>query len=121
MPSQLFENCLCDFIAPLGRLIRIRRGTDGNFLARFYMTKFLPKQIGGVFFDVDPPLEIYALAHFHKFVGVASITILASELAAAIRIDRPSERHARAGTAIEQRTHRKGEVLDIVSLPERFT
>src|SRR5579862_9092268 len=72
--------------------------------------------------DVDLLLELHAVAHFHELVGIAGITVPASELAAAVRIDGPGEGHgAPAVAAVQQRLRRKREVFDIVSLAKRFS
>src|SRR5690349_16910813 len=71
-------------------------------------------------FHEDLLLEVDTVAHFHEFVGVARVAVLASELATSIRIDRPGEGHASAGTAVQQGADGEGEVLNLVSLAERF-
>ncbi len=71
--------------------------------------------------DVDFLLEIHAVSHFHEFVGVAGVTILAGKLAAAVGIDGPGERHAYAGAAVEQGTDGQGEVFDFMPLAQGLT
>ena len=70
--------------------------------------------------DEDLLLEVHAIAHFHEFVGIAGIAILAGKFAAAVRIDRPFKGHADAGAAIQQGAYGQGEVFDVVSLAERL-
>jgi len=72
-----------------------------------------------VLFDVDFLLELQAIAHFHELVGVAGVTVLAGEFAAAIGIDGPGEGHLPvADAAIQQRLRRQREVLDLVAFAE---
>jgi hypothetical protein len=71
--------------------------------------------------DENLLLEFHAVAHLHEFVGVARIAVFASKLASTVGIDGPRKRHPRGGTAIEQRLHQQGEVLNIVSFGERLT
>src|SRR5438552_13463784 len=120
MSRQLLHNGARDFKLPLRWLIRIGCRANGNLLAVFYAAQLLPQQVGGVLLDVNLLLEIHAVAHLHKFVGVARVAIFAGELAAAIRIDRPGKRHTRHIAAVEQRTHRQGEVLYFMPEAKRF-
>src|ERR1700676_3578994 len=66
-------------------------------------------------------LEVDAVPQFHEFMGVAGITVFAGELATAIRIDCPGERHAHASAAIEQGADGQREVFNFVPLKEGFS
>src|SRR5580700_1592463 len=70
--------------------------------------------------DKDFPLEVNSVAHFHEFMGIARVAVLAGKFAATIRIDRPGEGHADTGAAIEQGADRQGEVFDVFSFSKRF-
>src|ERR1035438_2385882 len=83
-------------VAALGGLIRIGGGSDGDVVRAVDAAQFLTQQVGGGRFSVDPVFEILR-RHFHEFVGIARIAILAGEFAAAIRVDGPLKRHPRAG------------------------
>ena len=121
MPRQFFQNSSRHFEAAFSGLVRIGGGADRDLFSRLYVPELLPQQIGGVLLDVDLLLEVHAIAHLHKFVGVAGITVLAGKFAAAIRIDRPGKRHAHAGAAVKQGTSREGEIFHVVALAKRFT
>src|ERR1019366_24976 len=92
--SELLQNAARDLIEPLRRLVRIGRRAERNGFPGLDSTQVTPQQIRSVLLDVDLPLELRTVAHFHEFVSVAGITVLAGELAAAIRIDRPGERQS---------------------------
>src|SRR5208282_2650748 len=80
-----------------------------------------PKQCRRLLLDENLSFELHAVAQFHELVGIARIAILASELAAAIRIDGPGKRKiAPAYHPIEQRSRPEREVLDVVPLAERL-
>ncbi len=79
--------------AALGGLIGVGGGADGDAVFAGDAPQFLAQQVGGGRFGVDLVLERGHL-HFHEFVGVARIAIFAAELAAAVGIDAPTERHA---------------------------
>ena len=82
--------------------------------------QILPQQPGSLLLDVDLALEVRAVTHLHKFVGVARIAVFAGEFAAAVGIDSPGKRHADAGAAVEKRPDGQGEVLDLVALADGF-
>jgi hypothetical protein len=48
-------------------------------------------------FGVDLVLEVEGV-HLHELMRVASVAVLAAELAAPVRVDGPLERHVRLGT-----------------------
>src|SRR5579862_4716239 len=120
MPGKFFEKGSRDFEATLGRLIGIGCCSESNFFARFYLPEFLSKQISRVLLDEDLLLKLDAVAHFHELVRVARIAVFAGEFASAVGIDRPSKRHADAGAAVEEGTDREGEILDLMTLAQRF-
>ena len=93
---------------------------EGNGFAPFDPTQVTPQQIRGMLLDIDFLLEFHAVAHFHKFVSVAGITVLAGELAAAIRINRPGKWHAYAGASVQQGARGQREVFNIVPFTKRF-
>ena len=51
--------------------------------------------------DIDFLLELHAVAHFHELVRVAGVAVAASELAAAVGIDRVGKEFAIALTDIK--------------------
>jgi hypothetical protein len=62
-----------------------------------------------------------ALAHLHKFVRVAGITIFAGKFAAALGIDGPFERHAAtAVAAVQHGFRRQREVFNVVAFAQRL-
>src|SRR6202041_2993861 len=108
--NELFQDSAGHFIAPLCRLVRIGGSAKGNGFAWFDPTQVTPQQIRGVLLDIDFLLEFHAVTHFHKFVSVAGITVLAGELTTAIRINRPGKRHAYAGASVQQGARGQREV-----------
>src|SRR3954447_3130386 len=58
--------------------------------------------------------------HFHEFVRVACVAVLACELASPIRVDGPREGHPRRVAFVEQGLCGKGKVLDLVTFVEGF-
>ena len=121
MARKLFQNSARDFVAAFGRLVGIGGGAERDCFVRLHAMQFVAEQSGGVLLHVDLLLELHAVAHFHEFVGVAGIAVTASELAAAVGIDRPGKRHLPvADAAVEQRLGRKSEVFDIVPFAQRF-
>jgi len=101
-------------------LIGIRRRAQCDFFPRLDVVKLLPQQVGGMLLDENLLLEIDAVAHFHEFMGIARVTVLAGELASAVGVDRPRKRHAYAGATVEQRPNREREVFDFMPLAQRF-
>src|SRR2546428_10117129 len=107
---------------PLYRgLIRPVYRLPNHSFGDFNPPQLLAEQIRGVLLDVDLLFEIHPISHFHEFVRVAGMAILASKLAAAVGVDGPGERHADAGAAVEQGTDGQGEIFHLVSLAEGFT
>ncbi len=109
MARELFENAARDFVAALGRLVRIGCGAERNGFARLDRSQFVPQQVRGVLLDVDLLLELRAVAHFHEFVGVAGIAVLAGEFATSVGIDGPGEGHPAAADAAVQQGFRRRE------------
>ena len=122
MSRELFQDAARDFIAALGGLVGIGcRAQSDRFIAS-YFAQFLPQKIRGVLLDVDLLLELHALAHFHKFVGVAGVAVAAAELASAVGVDGPGEGHlAVADAAVQQRLRGQREVLDLMTFAQGFT
>jgi hypothetical protein len=98
--GKLLQNSARDLIAPLGWLIGIGCGSQGDGFSRLHATQIMPQQFGGMLLDIDFLLELRSVPQFHKFMSVAGIAVLAGKLASAVRIDRPGERHADASTAV---------------------
>jgi hypothetical protein len=73
-----------------------------------------------VLFDKDFLLEGDSVAHFHEFMGIARVAVLAGKFAAPVRIDCPGKGHAHTGAAIEQGTDGQSEVFDVFSFSKRF-
>src|SRR5438105_2841875 len=94
MECQLLHDGARNLITPLGGLVRISRGSDGDIFSRLHFLQITTQQPGALLFCVDLALEIKPIVHFHELMGVACITVFARELASAIGIDGPSEWHA---------------------------
>src|SRR5579864_2733635 len=120
MPRKLLQNRPRDLELFLYRLIGIGRRPNCNIFSSFHPAQFLTQKFSRLLLGINLLLELKAVAHLHKLVGVARVTIFAGKLAPAVRIDRPCERHARAGAAVEQRPHRKRKVLDFMPLAHTF-
>ena len=93
---EYFQDRAGDAIAALGGLVRIGRRADRDGFAQRKTPQFLPETRRVEMFGEDFALELQRIAQLHEFVSVAGIAILAAEFAAAIGIDRPAKRHARA-------------------------
>jgi hypothetical protein len=65
-------------------------------------------------FGKDFPLELERIAQLHEFMRVAGVAILATELAAAVRIDHPVKRDARAIASRQEFAAGQIEILDPV-------
>src|SRR5208283_3389786 len=121
MPSKLFENAAGSFVASFCWLVGIGGGAEGDGFSLFYFAQFGAQQGGGVLLDVDLLFEFGAIAHFHKLVGIAGVTVFASEFAASVRFDGPGKRQAAlARAAVQQRFCGEAEIFDLVALAERF-
>ena len=121
MMRELFQNSAGDFVAALGRLVGIGGGAERDRFIGLNAAQFVAEQAGSVLLDVDLLLELHAIAHFHKLVGVAGVAVAASEFATAVRIDGPGEGHLTvADAAVQQRFVRESEVLDVVPFAEGF-
>jgi hypothetical protein len=79
-------------------LVRIGRGPnrDGIVTDR-RARKSPPEHLGRHPFDEDAPLEVHRIAQLEEIVGIARIAVDAAELAPAIGVDSPSERHVGRG------------------------
>jgi hypothetical protein len=53
---------------------------------------------------------------FHILVRVAGIAVFAGELAAAVGINGPGERHTLGGAVVQNGTDRQSEILDVVAV-----
>jgi hypothetical protein len=105
-----------DTKASLRRLIGIGRGADRDLLAalaRLLQRLVQPPRVRAL--HVDARLELGGIGVAEILVGGPRVAVHATDLAAAIRIHRPAERHARApGTGLEP-VHQ----LDALELLER--
>ncbi len=90
MMREFLQNRARNLVTPLGGLVRVGGGPNGDRLAILNLPQLLAQQIRGVLLDEDLVLEVF-VGHFHEFVRVAGITVFAGKLAAPIRIDRPGE------------------------------
>ena len=118
---KFFKNGARDLVAAFGRLVGIGCSPQRDRFVPFHAPQVVAEQPGSMLLDVNLLLELHAIAHLHELVRVAGIAVAASELAAAIRIDRPGERHlAITDAPIQQRLGRKREVLDVVPFAQRF-
>src|SRR5208283_1679277 len=78
--------------SPFGGLVRISSRPDSDRLALLRFSQVASQNLRGRRFRIDAIFEFQNIA-FHELVGVARITVLTSELAAAIWVDSPGERH----------------------------
>ena len=121
MKRELVQNCASDFVAVLGRLVGIGSSAERNGFVGLYASEFVTQEAGGILLHVNLLLELHAISHFHKLMGVARVAVAATEFAAAVRIDRPGERHLTAtDAAVQQRLRRKSEVFNIVPFAQRL-
>src|SRR5579864_797427 len=81
MMCELFQNSAGDFVTALGRLIGIGRGAERDRFVGLNAAQFVAKKAGSVLLDVDFLLELNAVTHFHKLVGVTGVAVAASEFA----------------------------------------
>ena len=100
-PAELFQDGSGNFVTAFRWLVWIGCGAHGNRLPHLDLAQFLPEQVGRVFFDIDFPLKIYAVPHFHELVGVTGVAILAGEFASPIWINSPGEWHSRTGAPVK--------------------
>ena len=110
--GENFENRTGDAIAPLGGLIRIGGGAQRDRFAARQLAQFVAKRGRVETFGVDFALELKRIAQLHELVRVAGVAILAPELAAAIGVDGPAERDARAVAARQKRARLQLEIFD---------
>src|SRR5216684_1360135 len=100
----------------LGRLIRIGRRSNCYLVRSDWRARECARQhLRRHPLDEYAAFEIHRVAQFEEFVRVARVAVNASELASAIRIDRPAKAHPRAGAAVEDLLDRHLEKLDIPS------
>ncbi len=102
-----FEHRAGQPILPLGRLVRIGRGSDRDRIVADGRSRERPREdLGRHPLDEDAPLEVHRVAQLQEVVGVARIAVDASELTAAVGVDSPSEGHPGIGAAVEDLAHR---------------
>ena len=82
-----------DLKSAFGGLVRIRCSSQADALARRNAAKFAPKVLGIEGLDKDLAFELLRIPKFHELVRVSRVTVLATELAPAIRVDCPIEWH----------------------------
>ena len=100
-------------VLPLGRLVRIGRGSDGDGIVADRRARERPSQhLGRHPLDEDAPLEVHRILQLQEVMGVAGVTVNASQLASAVGIDGPSEGHPGVGAPIEDLAHRHLMELD---------
>lgn len=105
------QDFVCHREAPLGGLIGIGGGSDGDPVLAADSAQFGGQRGGEEPLGEDLPLEGADGVELHELVRVAGVAVEAAEFAAAVRIDGPLERHA-PGSAIEEAAGRKLEVFD---------
>src|SRR4029077_9722375 len=116
-----FEHRARESIFSLGRLIRIGRGANRDRVsANRGARESAPKHLGRHPLDENLALEIHRIAQLEKFVGVSRVAVNASELATAIRIDRPPERHPWTVASIEDLPHRHLNEFDTAARGQVF-
>ena len=120
MTRHFFEDRPRNLIPSLRRLIRVGGCANSDSLLWSHAPQFAAQHFGGVLLHIDLALKIDAISHFHELMRIACVTIFAGKLASSIRIDCPRKGHAWRGTAIQERSCRQSEVLDIVPLAQRF-
>src|SRR6185369_8184112 len=64
--------------------------------------------------DIDLPLELQRVANLHKLVRVPRIAVFARELAPAVRVHRPRERHPWSRALVQNRPGLEREVLHVM-------
>src|SRR5262245_51318844 len=101
--SRRLEDAACDAEACLCRLIRISRCAEGHRLTALRRLRELSDQAAAVdVLHVDRSLEGIGIVEPEKLMRVPRKAVMATHLAAAIRVDRPAERHrARVELAYE--------------------
>jgi len=94
---ELVQDRASKAVFPFGGLIGVSGGADGDGFSDGQRAQFQAERGGIEMFDEDFLFEVFGLAEFHEFVGVAGVTILAAELATAVGVDHPAEGHSRTG------------------------
>jgi hypothetical protein len=110
LAGEYLENLAGQAEPPLRGLVRIGRGADRDGLAERNAAKLGAEGGGGEAFRVDEVLKRLR-SELHELVRVAGVAVLAGELAAAVRVDGPAERHALSG-AVEETASGEVEVFD---------
>ena len=106
-----FEDRAGALEAPLGGLIGIGGRADGDAVGPIELAQLAAQDFRSGGFGIDLGLEVARILHAHELVGVARVTVVAAELAAAVGVDGPLERHIGLG-AIEDAARADLEVLD---------
>src|SRR6185312_15338649 len=96
----------------LGGLVGIGCGSNPDRLAARNATDLFPERGRIEMFGENAALEKLGVAQFHELVGIARVAIFTAVLAAAIRIDGPDKRHARAGAAADEAAGFEFQILD---------
>src|SRR5271169_1533042 len=117
---EFFQDPARHLEALLSRLIGIGGRANGDLLAALHFLQVLPQQPRRLLLHVDLALKVHAVAQLHKLVSVARVAILARELAAAIGIDCPLERHPPGSATIEQRARGQREIFHQMPLADGF-
>ena len=119
LPGEDLQDGARAFEAPLGGLVGVRGGADGDaFVLVRNARQFLAQQVAGRALGVDLVFEI-GRVEFHELVGVAGIAVFAADFAAAVRVDGPAEGHVGFG-AVQDAPRRNFEILHAALGFEQF-
>ena len=110
--GENFEDAAGEFVAALGVLVGVGGGAKGDGLGLGDAGEFAAEFAGVPDLGEDAGFEILRFAQFHKFVGVAGVTVLAGHFAAAVGIDGPIEGEAGIGDAVDPLAGREVAVGD---------
>src|SRR6516225_10156821 len=112
--SEDFEDTASDPELLLGRLIRIGCSTERNGQSLVLGgAKLGAQEFCCVDLGEDLPLKVRTVPHFHKFMGIAGVAVLAPKLATPVRVDSPDEGHAATGLAVERGARLESKELDL--------
>src|SRR5262249_27595233 len=101
-----------DSVAPLGRLIWVRRRADRDAFSKRDLGQLLPERLRIPLLGVDLFFELPPIAQLHELVRIPRITVLAPELASAVRIHGPLERQLIARALADKPPRRQGMVFN---------
>ena len=115
------ENAFGNFKLAFRRLVGIGGRTQGDRQAFVHSpAKFGPENLRRARLGINLSFEVATVPHFHEFVRVTRVAVVAAKLASTIGVDGPGERHASARLAIQSGTRfQPGEELDLRALSDQ--